>query len=899
MLSLIKEFFKKEKIVEREMTKEEVVKDIFVNTDKNSSDLVLDINEVDIKNLSEEEEPSYPPIIDGLKIIEPIELIKRQKSIIAQIRTASGYGIDTNDEFFNKFYLEPIMRYASLVQELPASEYDHHRGAGGLFEHSLEVSLNALKISKGYFLPPIGTVEIEHERKKKWEYAAWLIALLHDAGKPMTMMKIISEKGSSWSSYTTPLYEWAMSESISRYVIVWNDNRKYEDHKRAAVSWFYKIATKEILDYLQSSEDRLIEEITFALTDYSHSQSYLSNIVRKSDSISVQLDFERRVNRILGKKRVSLSTEFINSIRHLKNVSWNNLGYNKPNSMVWVIDGDVYLSWPDSIRIILNELQNRNISVPSDYIQATQILESKRLIVSPSSGGVFVFKPKEYEDVVQLIRLAGPTLYFDGDVLPVSAEGMFTNFELQRKQEAIKKYIENAIEAGEDIDVVSQDLNQRIYRDDKNEINISNKTTVAPKVFSSKMSASEILEAQNEVNSIKKVEENKPLLSDKKDSEQVELILEDDSNNSKTLNGTSIKIKTQKTEDKKPFFKLKSKEETNNQTQENSHQENDKKVVNTKTEIKPEVKDVKKEIKEKAQIVENAKKQHIENNDGVSRINATNKIKNMKEGLMFSNINGVLDPETNLIILEQSTITSKKKAEEYLRSKKQAGAFIKELAEKIKSGHIQRISAEESPVHSTKKISNVPLIILDFEFVCKEIGRASPQSALKALKEYQMIICQSNSIGENCYFDYIVKRENAFKKEKRVLLNQDVSEAILYYAEIKKAEEDKQISDKIEIEDKYSGGIKLNKFTLQFFDLIVNAIKQGKDFKIDIAKSIVWVDTKFIVGFMNENIKDEVLFKTELESNIDKSTTERIAGKQYVYLPEKWMKEVIQHVSKK
>lgn len=898
MLSLIKEFFKKEKIVEREMTKEEVVKDIFVNTDKNSSDLVLDINEVDIKNLSEEEEPSYPPIIDGLKIIEPIELIKRQKSIIAQIRSASGYGIDTNDEFFNKFYLEPIMRYASLVQELPASEYDHHRGAGGLFEHSLEVSLNALKISKGYFLPPIGTVEIEHERKKKWEYAAWLIALLHDAGKPMTMMKIISEKGSSWSSYTTPLYEWAMSESISRYVIVWNDNRKYEDHKRAAVSWFYKIATKEIIDYLQSSEDRLIEEITFALTDYSHSQSYLSNIVRKSDSISVQLDFERRVNRILGKKRVSLSTEFINSIRHLKNVSWNNLGYNKPNSMVWVIDGDVYLSWPDSIRIILNELQNRNISVPSDYIQATQILESKRLIVSPSSGGVFVFKPKEYEDVVQLIRLAGPTLYFDGDVLPVSAEGMFTNFELQRKQEAIKKYIENAIEAGEDIDVVSQDLNQRIYRDDKNEINISNKTTVAPKVFSSKMSASEILEAQNEVNSIKKVEENKPLLSDKKDSEQVELILEDD-NNSKTLNGTSIKIKTQKTEDKKPFFKLKSKEETNNQTQDNSHQENDKKVVNTKTETKPEARDVKKEIKEKAQIVENAKKQHIENNDGVSRINATNKIKNMKEGLMFSNINGVLDPETNLIILEQSTITSKKKAEEYLRSKKQAGAFIKELAEKIKSGHIQRISAEESPVHSTKKISNVPLIILDFEFVCKEIGRASPQSALKALKEYQMIICQSNSIGENCYFDYIVKRENTFKKEKRVLLNQDVSEAILYYAEIKKAEEDKQISDKIEIEDKYSGGIKLNKFTLQFFDLIVNAIKQGKDFKIDIAKSIVWVDTKFIVGFMNENIKDEVLFKTELESNIDKSTTERIAGKQYVYLPEKWMKEVIQHVSKK
>ncbi len=906
MIESIKSFFKKKTVIERDETDSEKRASLFTNINKNEiNSLSIDISTVDIKSISEEEEPSYPPIIDGLNIKDPLELVKRQKELIAKIRASAGIGVDTNQEFFDEFYLEPIIRLAALVQELPASEYDHHRGAGGLFEHSLEVSLNALKIAKGYFLPPVGTVEVEHERKKRWEYAAWLASLLHDAGKPMTMMKIISEKGTTWSSYTTSLYDWSKEEDFSRYVIVWNDNRKYEDHKRAAVSWFYKIASEKVLNYLQKGDgDRLIEEVTFALTDYSHQQGYISNIIRKSDSISVQLDFERRVNRILGKKRVSLATEFVNTIRHLKSVSWQSIGYNKPNSMIWVIDGDVYLSWPDSIKIILFELQNRNISIPTDYIQAAQILESKRLIVPPSSGGVYVFKPNDYEDVVQLIKLAGSTLFFDGDVLPPSIQGVFTNFEMQRKQEVIKRYIENAIEAGEDIDVVSRDLNERIQMNTSSkELEISKSSDVAPKVFTSKMSATEILEAQNEVTEIKeKARESKGLALEIKEKKTLkpEVNQEQQEDNRVSVGGIKIRNSEEgkKQEEKqKPAsgFKIKSQSELpiddiSNVEQKESHDKSEK-AVEAKTKETSIVK-----TQEKKQIIEQLKKS---NPESVSGKQAVNKIKSMKTGVILQNVNGVLDEESGALIIEPSKIESKNQADEYLKSKKQAGAFIKEIAEKIRTGHFQKISAEDSPVHSTKKISNVSLIILDFDVVCREVGRTSPSSALKSLREYGMLICQNNNIGENCIFDYIVNRENQFKKEKRVLLNADTSEAILYYAEVKKAKKDSSISDELDLLDKYSGGIKLSKQTMIFFDLIVEAIKQGKDWKIDFANSIVWVETKFVVGYMNENIQDEVLFKTELESNIDKSKTEKIQGRQIVYLPEKWMKEVVNHVSKK
>ncbi|KAA3419556.1 hypothetical protein F1714_11850, partial [Streptococcus pneumoniae] len=43
-----------------------------------------------------------------------------------------------------RYYLSAIKRFARFAHLLPASQSHHHRGAGGLLRHSLEVGLWAL-----------------------------------------------------------------------------------------------------------------------------------------------------------------------------------------------------------------------------------------------------------------------------------------------------------------------------------------------------------------------------------------------------------------------------------------------------------------------------------------------------------------------------------------------------------------------------------------------------------------------------------------------------------------------------------------------------------------------------------------------------------------------------------
>lgn len=47
---------------------------------------------------------------------------------------------------FQQIYLNPIERYAELVQQFPASESHHHAYLGRLLDHGLELVAHALKL---------------------------------------------------------------------------------------------------------------------------------------------------------------------------------------------------------------------------------------------------------------------------------------------------------------------------------------------------------------------------------------------------------------------------------------------------------------------------------------------------------------------------------------------------------------------------------------------------------------------------------------------------------------------------------------------------------------------------------------------------------------------------------
>src|SRR5690625_3597588 len=94
--------------------------------------------------IEHEEIPRYPPFAKGLPVVDIDKLLETQAELIERIRSILGF----NKEEYAHLVLPVIERYAAFVHLLPASEAHHHRGAGGLFRHGLEVAAFAAQFSE-------------------------------------------------------------------------------------------------------------------------------------------------------------------------------------------------------------------------------------------------------------------------------------------------------------------------------------------------------------------------------------------------------------------------------------------------------------------------------------------------------------------------------------------------------------------------------------------------------------------------------------------------------------------------------------------------------------------------------------------------------------------------------
>lgn len=67
---------------------------------------------------------------------------------------------------FAALYRAPLNRYASLVQQFPASESHHHAYPGGMLDHGLEIVAYALKVRQSHLLP-LGAPSENKQRRPK------------------------------------------------------------------------------------------------------------------------------------------------------------------------------------------------------------------------------------------------------------------------------------------------------------------------------------------------------------------------------------------------------------------------------------------------------------------------------------------------------------------------------------------------------------------------------------------------------------------------------------------------------------------------------------------------------------------------------------------------------------
>lgn len=373
----------------------------------------------------EEDIPRYPPFMKGLPVCHPDKLLESQSELVDQIRRS---GAGTKGEF-ERYYLEPLRRFAAYVHLLPASEAHHHRGAGGLFRHAAEVALWSLQAGERVLLPGGQTPLRRREIEPRWQLALFLAGLCHDAGKPISDLVVTSREGAStWNPFVDDLHAWAMHNQVDRYFLHWRANRG-KNHTVMSILVARRIIGEEGLAWIAEGDRDLVLWMFEVINGQKTPENMLYDLVIRSDQISVTRDHSS-VHKDLAGYDLGIPVEriLVDVMRRLlREGRWT---VNAPGSRLWLMEGHLYLVWPaggEEIVAIINQEKMPGLPrTPSSILD----LMVERSLVSPrgmddKEGRIWSIAPAMLAEKIPNIRLSAirlrdPALILDTPIPSVS-----------------------------------------------------------------------------------------------------------------------------------------------------------------------------------------------------------------------------------------------------------------------------------------------------------------------------------------------------------------------------------------------------------------------------------------------------------------------------------------------
>lgn len=330
----------------------------------------------EMASLEAEEIPRYPPFVRGLPMCSPRQILETQHEVISRIRRTLGL---TPDEY--ETLIKPLIENgAAFVHLLPASEFHHHRGAGGLFRHSLEVGAWAAQFAEGRIFTFGKTPQERKKEEPRWIVATFAAAFLHDIGKAATDMAVVSADGSvEWVPYLESLWEWGQKHKIDRYFVRWRENR-HKNHEQSGLLLVNQVLPVSLKAWLGEYEPDIIRSMLEAST--CRGEHVLTQLVVRADSTSVERDL--KTNRTLGTEvsvGVPVERHLLDASRRLlNNGTWT---ANKKGSRVWITREGVFIVWKaaaDEIVALLAE--DRVPGIPRDKDTLADLLLERGLALS-------------------------------------------------------------------------------------------------------------------------------------------------------------------------------------------------------------------------------------------------------------------------------------------------------------------------------------------------------------------------------------------------------------------------------------------------------------------------------------------------------------------------------------
>ncbi|GAB1616897.1 MobH family relaxase [Pseudomonas sp. NGC7] len=274
-----------------------------------------------------------------------------------------------------QLYLEPIRRYATYVQQLPASESHHHAYPGGMLDHGLELVACSLKLRQSYLLPSGAAPEDQAAQADAWSAAIAYGALLHDVGKIAVDLQVEYQNGERWHPWHGPLNQ--------PYRCRYHPDRDYQLHGAATGLLYTQILPPALLDWL-SSYPALWGQLLYLLADHYEHAGTLGELVLQADRVSTAQNIGANPTKALQAPKHSLQHHLLAGLSHLVKREFK---LNQPGAAGWLTADHLWLvskTATDRLRAYL--LAQSVDGIPSSNIALFDELQSHGLVDSTPEG---------------------------------------------------------------------------------------------------------------------------------------------------------------------------------------------------------------------------------------------------------------------------------------------------------------------------------------------------------------------------------------------------------------------------------------------------------------------------------------------------------------------------------
>jgi conjugal transfer pilus assembly protein TraI len=377
----------------------------------------------------EEEIPRYPPFMKGLPAAPVERILASQVELIKAIEHALSLPADLYQTI-----AEPVIaRYAAFSHLLPASESHHHRGAGGLFRHGLEVAHWATQAAQGCLFATHATPRERKEQELRWRLAVCFAGLLHDIGKPVSDIAVVDREGKQlWNPCEENLTDWASQHGIDCYFLRWRENR-HKRHEQFSALVIERVLTRASRTYLLSPGPDIMQVMLEAIHGLDRGAK-LYELVMAADRKSVERDLKAHYHTVDSAMGMPVEKYLFDAMRRLiKSGHWL---ANEKGARIWRFKEGIHIVWRTGAQDIVDLLAKDKVpGIPRDEDTLADILIERGLAIPKTlpDGRHYRYwrmQPPGLDVVLYMLRLASTELIYSNEP-PVTIEGIEVEEDLQ------------------------------------------------------------------------------------------------------------------------------------------------------------------------------------------------------------------------------------------------------------------------------------------------------------------------------------------------------------------------------------------------------------------------------------------------------------------------------------